>query len=263
MTMSALASDRRVLACIMVSMVWPIRPNSDRLTVRVSPMKPTLIGDHHVGAHGPHDVGRHVVHRAAVHQHHPVTLDRWKDAGQRHGRAHRAGERPLVEDDLLRGDEIDGDRAERRRQIVEAREAHVRAGDSRQQEIDLLPAVQGQRERKSALDPELDSRRVVTCVLLAAHVLVLERGESEHLVPIGLIEQLAEFVGGHAGGERAADEPAHAGAGDHVDREYGALRTSARHPRAPVRARCRRRTRRRHADAAGSTERRHRPTSSA
>ncbi len=43
MTISALAIDLRVFACIMVSMVWPIRPNSDPLTARVSPMKPTLM----------------------------------------------------------------------------------------------------------------------------------------------------------------------------------------------------------------------------
>ena len=111
---------------------------------------PDVDGDDDVGAHAAHDVGRHVVHRAAVDEHLAVALHRRKDPGQRHRGAHGRGERAVVQDDLLCRDEIDRDRAEGRGQLVEARDAAVRACDAREQEVHLLAVVERNGQGEAA-----------------------------------------------------------------------------------------------------------------
>ena len=67
--------------------------------------------------------------------------------------------------------------------------------------------------------PELESRRVGPAVGLPANILEREAGGPEHRVPVEVLQHRVDLGGVHPGGERAADQPAHAGAGRHVDRD--------------------------------------------
>ena len=68
------------------------------------------------------------------------------------------------------------------------------------------------------LEAELQAGRIGFRVGLAADVLEREVRGAEHLVPVHALQHAVELGGVHPGGERAADEPAHARAGRHVDR---------------------------------------------
>ena len=58
---------------------------------------------------------------------------------------------PLFMTTGLRGEEVDGDGPERRRQVVEVLDAKVRSRDARQHQLHRLPVVQGARRHDAAV----------------------------------------------------------------------------------------------------------------
>ena len=174
--------------------------------------------DHAVGAHRPDHVGRDVVHGAAVDQHLAVALDRRKDQRQRHRRAQRRGQRTAIQRHRRGAEDVHGDGAERRRQRVERRDVVVGGGDPTDQQIHLLTVVEGGRGGDAAFQPELEARRIGARVGLAPDVLEGKARGAEHLVPVQALQHIVELGGVQAGGEGAADQATHAGAGGEVNR---------------------------------------------
>ena len=139
----------RVEKRIMASIAAPATPNIVSSICSASPMLADVHRDDTVGAHGAHDVGGHVVHRAAVHEQPSVDLHWRKDKRERHRCPHRLRKRAAIQHDLIGAHEIDGDGAERGRQIVEALDSVIWCGDAREQQVDLPAVVQRRWEARA------------------------------------------------------------------------------------------------------------------
>ncbi len=141
--------------------------------------------------------------------------------------------------------QIDGHRAERRRQLVEGLDLEIRRGDPADQQVDLLAVVERGRRDDAARQAELEPRRIGARVGLAADVLEREARGAEHLVPVHALRASRRSRSSSCRWRtrRRSGRPCWC----RRPRRSGcdALRTSGSRRRARCRARCRRRTRRR------------------
>ena len=81
------------------------------------------------------------------------------------------------------GEQVDGDRSKRRRQVVEVLDVEVRGRDAAEEQLDVLAAVQRGGRHDAALQTELEARRIGARVGLAPDVLVGERRRAEAADP--------------------------------------------------------------------------------
>ena len=100
-------------------------------------------------------------------------------------------------------------------------DVEVRRRDAAEQQFDLLSAVErARRHDAAAFQPELETRRIGARVGLAPDVLVRERRRRRTARPSRSPSSNASSSSAFMpAGECAADQPAHAGAGGHVDRD--------------------------------------------
>jgi hypothetical protein len=181
--------------------------------------------DQHVDPHRSGDVHGHVLEQTAVDEHAPVDRHRREHAGDRHARAHRGGEVPRLQDDLVAGHEVDRHAAIRDRQVVEA--AQVVGLERQEAELGLepLPLDEAHRERDRALvhaDAQLGQEAAI--LLLAAEVEVLAPWAVAQEVGPGALgadarQQVLQLPRRVAVCVEAADDRTHARARDAVDRD--------------------------------------------
>src|SRR5262249_24683097 len=105
-----------------------------------------------------------------------------------------------------------------RRQVVEVVHVEVRAGETGEQQLDVLAVVQPGRRGEAALQSELEPRWIGAGIGFAADVLESEPGGTEQLIPVRGLAEGRRLGRIHAGGEGAAHESAHAGSGREIDR---------------------------------------------
>ena len=182
---------------------------------------PHVHRDHDVRQAGLlYHVGRDVVQDGPVHQDLLAELHRRDQAGDGHRRAERAREPAGAEHDEGGGAQVGGDAAERRRQAVEVQSGRVRRGDAVEQQVDLRAGAQPAGQCESVPEAELQPRGKRPGVFLAPEALLEERGvRRKDGGPAERGDPGPDLAGRHARGERAADQAAHAGAADHVDRD--------------------------------------------
>ena len=176
--------------------------------------------DDDVRAHRAHELDRQVVDEPAVAQDTTVDLHRREHARHRHARAHGLVEAPGVEDDLLARDHVGGDRAVGDRQLVEVLDVVDVARELVQEELEIAA-------RQRALEPEefavaiaeLERERKRRELFLAAEADVAALGTvGQQGGPAHRAELALHLVRRHAARVEAADDRAHGGAGDVVDR---------------------------------------------
>ncbi len=128
--------------------------------------------------------------------------------------------RALVEDDGLPGLDVRRHRAERNGQLREALDVPRLLGQVAQKALDVDAGHDPLRQQdRPALEAELGREEIPVVVLLATgRDLGARRAVGEHLVPVGLLDDLLHLGRRRARGERAADHRPHARAGDAVHR---------------------------------------------
>ena len=165
-------------------------------------------------------VHRDVAHHAAVRKD-VLVGDHWrKGAGDRHACAHRRREVALVEHHHLAGDHVGRNGAERDRQAVEAR-LHAGAGDVGAQQVFDAARVDDAARHDDAL--VLQSKLEIVAVghagaLLLDRLQVTLAESADDGLPVNFDQELLQCIGRDAGRVACADQRAHAGARDAVDR---------------------------------------------
>ena len=126
----------------------------------------------------------------------------------------------MVEYDHLAGFEVGGDGAEGDRQIVEGLDVDGGKGQRAQQKAEFLAGDEARGGAEAVLaDTEFDVEQgEVVLDLLAIRDVGAWRAVAEGVEPVDLFEAVLHLVRGMARGVEAADDGAHAGADDEVDR---------------------------------------------
>ncbi len=170
---------------------------------------------------------RQVLRLAAVDEHVAVDLDRREARGDGHARPDDAGEVPARHDVGLARLDVGRDGAERDAQLVEVRDRGARQRRALEHEAELAAGDQARRQQEPALlevQAELERDQVLEVVFLLPEGLVLAFGSvPEERVPGNRADELFHLVGRVAARVEAADDRAHARAGDVVDRDVKLL----------------------------------------
>jgi hypothetical protein len=128
------------------------------------------------------------------------------------------GEGAAVEDLFAGGEEVGADAAEGGGEVVEGAHFGVGGAELAEEEVDGLAGVEAGGEDEAVAEAGEGGAAGFADILFAAEGEVfVVRFVEEEFVPVELVDGLPHFGGGHAGGVEAADEAAHAGAGDEVD----------------------------------------------
>ncbi len=181
--------------------------------------------DDHVGAEVACHVHRDVAHHAAVGKDLLAHDDRRERTRDGHAGPHRRGDVALVQHDHPSADHVGGDGAVRNRQLVEVA-LHARAGHvGAQQVFDAAGVHEAAGHDDAALaDAELELVAVGDALaLLLDRLEVAAALSADDGLPVDADQELLQFVGRNAGGVPRADQRAHAGAGDAVDRHVHLL----------------------------------------
>jgi hypothetical protein len=188
-------------------------------------------GDHDVRAGLPGDVHRDVACQATIAEDAPPDGHRREGAGHGHARAHRQREVPVAQHDHLAVLHVRRHGAERDRQLVEVGEAATARDEVLDRQVDVLRVDEAARRHHSSVaDAELQAVAVGVAGELAAHRhLAAQSAPGDRVLPGDRPDRLLEFPRVHARGEGAADQRAHAGADDAVDRDPQLLE-HAEHP---------------------------------
>jgi len=181
---------------------------------------PDVDGNHAVGkARLFHDVGGHVVEDPAVDEDPAAVGHRREHARDGDRRAQRPGKPTRIEDHDFGVADVGGDAAERRWQGVEIDLAPVRRGDPVEEQLRLLRGTQPRGQPEAAAKAEAQRRRERPGVFFPAKRLEHERRIGrQDARPVDTADQFPDLSRRHARREAAPDEPAHAGAADHVHR---------------------------------------------
>src|SRR5262249_36628133 len=162
--------------------------------------------------HFADNIGGEIVEQAAVHEDFVALANGSENSGNRYGGAHGIGERAIRKDERFSGDEFSGNATEGNRQFVEGRNVGVIEGFAVDQEIDLVAGVEALRKGGSVFQADDDGIGNLAGIFLAAEKEVLVgRAAAEEFRPVGIFQDVAQFVGGLSRGVHAADEAAHAG----------------------------------------------------
>lgn len=174
--------------------------------------------DDDVGSHLPGDIDGEILEDGAIDIEFAAAVGRSEDAGEGHGGAEGIGEDAFAEDLFFAGDKIGGDAAEGSGEVVEGVEFGVGEGPAAEEDADLMAEIETGGKGDAAFETEFEEVGEGGAVFAAAEGEVAEvDGAAEELIPGSVFDDGAEFSGGAAGGVEAADEAAHAGAGDVVD----------------------------------------------
>ena len=186
------------------------------------------------------DVDRDVAHQSTVRQDLVFHLHRREGTRNRHAGAHRGGEVALLEYDHAAGDHVRRDCAIRYGQLVEIR-LESRARDIDTQQIFDIAGIDQTAGGSNAVRRDAEFKVIAvsdTGALLFDRLEVTTALAADDLLPIDADEKFFELSGGYSRSVTAADERAHAGAGDAIDGyvqflehlQHADMRTSLRAP---------------------------------
>ena len=182
--------------------------------------------DDDIRAHLPHDIHRQIARQPAVEKYLVADLVGRDRARHRHRGAHRIAEPAAIEHHHAPGLRIGGDRAKRDRQFVEHHLARGVAREQGKQAVEFLSGDGARRQAQTAVlhaDFKFEQTRQV--FLLAQEAAVGPgAGVGEQIVPVRVGKPLFKLATRGAGGIGRADECAHTGAGDIVDRDVQFLK---------------------------------------
>lgn len=176
--------------------------------------------DDHIGAQAARLVDRQVVGDAAIHEQPPANLHWRHRARDGHAGAHRLRQAAVREQHGLAGFDVGGQGAEGDGQAGEILHVRHRPGQAAQEALDLYAADQPRRHRDTILaQAELDLGKPRGRLRLAPQGLLgARRAVVEDVAPVGGEHRLLELASTNAGRIGAADDGAHAGAGDAIHR---------------------------------------------
>ncbi len=154
----------------------------------------------------------------------PSIFHRGESRRHRHAGAHRHGQIALVEDHHLAGFEVRGHGPERNRQVIEITHL-IRAGDDAPEHaLDLVRGNEtARRDHLAVLQAEFEAVGEGEVAALAMQRHLLARRTGQDFLPFDRGDDLLDFGGGQAGGIGRADDRAHRGARDAIDRECASL----------------------------------------
>ena len=185
----------------------------------VARRKAQLDRDHGVRIHGEDGLDWNVLHHAAICQHVAIDLHRSEHAGNRHGSAHRLGQRAVAQHNTFAAQHVGGDAAERNRQVVKAGDSRFGERDAVEQQSDALAGIETVRPVETVLQAQRSRNQEITPVLLPAiGKLRVNRLRQESFVPINFFGELLDLVRRHASGVHRPNDAAHAGSGNPVHR---------------------------------------------
>ena len=174
--------------------------------------------DHALRAHRSRHVDRHVVADAAIHEHVALVAQRRERGRHRHAGANRHGQVARAEHHPLAVADVGGDGAERNRQVVEILRDADGQQQAAQQQLQFLALHGAARKRDLAVaQAEFDAAEETQLVLLAPHrQFGARRIVAEHVLPVDVVEHVADLRGVVAGRVQATHNGAHRRADDAI-----------------------------------------------
>ncbi len=131
----------------------------------VARRKAQLDRDHGVRIHGENGFDWNVLHHAAICQHAAIDLHRSENSRDRHGSAHRLGQRSIAQHNAFAAQHVGSDAAEWNGQVVKARDSRFAERDAIQQQSHTLAGIEAVRPAQTMLQAEGSRNQEIAPVL--------------------------------------------------------------------------------------------------